>query len=149
MSIRILVVDDHASVRRGIKTILEAQPGWEVVDEATDGTEAVNKAEHLGPDLVVMDLSMPRMGGLEASRIIRGKLPETQVVVVTQHDSAQMMREAKAAGAIGYVVKSNVARDLVRAVMSANESVEFGWPSNLTSSDSSAQSVAKSQSSSE
>ncbi len=116
MTVRILVVDDHAVVRHGIKTLLGSYPGWEVIGEAVDGIEAVEKANQLKPDIVVLDVTMPRMDGLEACRRIRKSVPETEVLIVTQHDSPQMMREAVSAGAQGYVVKSNVARDLLAAI---------------------------------
>lgn len=128
MAIRILVADDHPVVRRGLKTLLGRHPDWEVVDEAIDGLEAVDKVNRLDPDLVVMDLSMPRMGGLEACRLIRKNAPQCEILIVTQHDSPQMMREAAAAGARGYVVKSNIARDLVGAVEATSQHRPFGWP---------------------
>jgi DNA-binding NarL/FixJ family response regulator len=126
MVIRILVADDHPVVRRGLKNLLGAQPGLEVIDEAADGVEAVQKSGQLKPDLVVLDLSMPRMGGLEACRLIRQAAPESEVLIVTQHDSQQMMREAGAAGARGYVVKSNIGRDLLKAVVATSEHKPFG-----------------------
>lgn len=116
MTIRILVVDDHPLVRRGLKNLIGGHPGWEVIDEAEDGSEAVDKAGKLNPDIVMLDLSMPKMGGLEACRLIRKTSPESAILVITQHDSPQMMREAQNAGARGYIVKSNIARDLVKAV---------------------------------
>jgi DNA-binding NarL/FixJ family response regulator len=97
---------------------LEGRSGWEVVGEASDGVEALEKVESLQPDVVVLDVTMPRMNGLEACRLIQQK-PKTnglEVLFVTQHDSPQMMREALDAGARGYVVKSNAARDLLEAV---------------------------------
>jgi len=112
-----------------MKNLLGSHPGWEVVGEAADGIEAVDKAELLSPDIVVLDLSMPRMSGLEACRLIRRHTPKSEVLIVTQHDSSQMMREAGAAGARGYVIKSNIARDLVKAVKATSEHLPFGWES--------------------
>ena len=125
MAIRILVVDDHAVVRNGLRTLLKRRPEWEIVDEAEDGVEAVEKADRLKPDVIVLDVSMPRMNGLEACRLIRKNVPESEVLIVTQHDSPQMMREALGAGARGYVVKSNVARDLLAAVEAVSEHRAF------------------------
>ena len=130
MAIRILVVDDHPVVRRGLKNLLGERPGWEVIDEAVDGLEAVDKAGRLAPDVVVLDLSMPRMGGLEACRLIRKNTPQCEILIVTQHDSIQMMREADAAGARGYVVKSNIARDLIKAVEATSQHKAFGLEHN-------------------
>ncbi|HTA23284.1 MAG TPA: response regulator transcription factor [Terriglobales bacterium] len=125
MTVRILVVDDHPVVRHGLKTLLDGHPEWEVIDEAEDGIEAVDKANSLKPDVIILDVSMPRMDGLEACRQIRKNLPESEVLIVTQHDSAQMMHEARSAGARGYVVKSNVARDLSAAVEAVSQHKPF------------------------
>ncbi len=125
MTIRILVVDDHPVVRHGLKALLGAQPGWDIVDEAADGMEAVEKAVRLTPDVVVLDVSMPGMNGLEACRVIRGSVPGCEILFVTQHDSPQMMREALDAGARGYVVKSNAARDLLAAVEAVSQHRSF------------------------
>ena len=116
MTIRILLVDDHPIVRQGLKTLLEGHSGWEVIGEAADGAEAVEKAKDLSPDVMVLDVTMPRMNGLEACRLLRQECPGLEILFVTQHDSPQMMREALEAGARGYVVKSNAARDLLAAV---------------------------------
>jgi DNA-binding NarL/FixJ family response regulator len=121
MTIRILVVDDHPIVRQGLKTLLEGHAGWEVIGEASDGAEALEKAKDLSPDVMVLDVTMPRMNGLEACRLLRRQSPALEILFVTQHDSPQMMREALEAGARGYVVKSNAARDLLAAVEAVSQ----------------------------
>jgi DNA-binding NarL/FixJ family response regulator len=121
MTTRILLVDDHPIVREGLRTVLQRQPGCEVVGEASDGVEALEKAENLKPDVIVLDVTMPKMNGLEVCRIVKKSRPELEVLFVTQHDSPQMMREALGAGAKGYVVKSNAARDLLEAIQTVGE----------------------------
>jgi DNA-binding NarL/FixJ family response regulator len=125
MVVRVLLVDDHPVVRQGLRTLLSGRPELQVVDEASDGLEAVEKVAELQPDVVVLDVTMPRMNGIEACRVIKQKNPQLEVLFVTQHDSPQMMREALAAGARGYVVKSNLARDLVEAVEAVSQHREF------------------------
>jgi DNA-binding NarL/FixJ family response regulator len=121
MSVRILVVDDHPIVRHGLRTLLGGRPEWEIIDEAEDGIEAVEKADRLKPDVVVLDVSMPRMDGLEACRRIRKSVPKSEVLMVTQHDSPQMMHEALSAGARGYIVKADAARDLLAALEAVSQ----------------------------
>ncbi len=123
MTVRILLVDDHPIVRQGLRTLLEGRTGWEVVGEASDGVEALEKVEALRPDVVVLDVTMPRMNGLEACRLMQRKpnADGVEILFVTQHDSPQMMREALDAGARGYVVKSNAARDLLEAVEAVSQ----------------------------
>jgi DNA-binding NarL/FixJ family response regulator len=125
MPVRILVVDDHPIVRHGLRTLLGGRPEWEIIDEAEDGIEAVEKADRLKPDVVVLDVSMPRMDGLEACRRIRKSVPNSEVLIVTQHDSPQMMREALGAGARGYIVKSDAARDLLTALEAVSQHRPF------------------------
>jgi DNA-binding NarL/FixJ family response regulator len=121
MSVRILVVDDHPIVRHGLRTLLGGRPEWEIIDEAEDGIEAVEKTDRLKPDVVVLDVSMPRMDGLEACRRIRTSVPKSEVLIVTQDDSPQMIREALSAGARGYIVKSDAARDLLAALEAVSQ----------------------------
>ena len=125
MPVRILVVDDHPIVRHGLRTLLGGRPEWEIIDEAEDGVEAVEKADRLKPDVVVLDVSMPRMDGLEACRRIRKSVPKSEVLIVTQHDSPQMMREALGVGARGYIVKSDAARDLLAALEAVSQHRSF------------------------
>ncbi len=125
MPVRILLVDDHSVVRQGLRTLLEGHAEWEVVGEASDGIEALEKVDALQPDVVVLDVTMPRMNGIEACRIIAQNAPSREVLFVTQHDAPQMMSAALEAGARGYVVKSNLARDLVEAVEAVSQHREF------------------------
>jgi DNA-binding NarL/FixJ family response regulator len=125
MPVRILVVDDHPIVRHGLRTLLGGRPEWEIIDEAEDGIEAMEKADRLKPDVVVLDVSMPRMDGLEACRRIRKSVPKSEVLIVTQYDSPQMMREALSAGARGYIVKSDAARDLLAALEAVSQHRPF------------------------
>ncbi len=116
---RVLVVDDHEVVRRGVISLLMAQPGVEVCGEAVNGQEAIEKAAALGPDIVIMDVSMPVLNGLEATRIIRGILPSSEILVLSQHDAPEMARLAFKAGARGFVVKSSIGKNLVEALQKA------------------------------
>ena len=114
--LRILIADDHAVVRFGLKTILSNQEGWQVVGEAKSGAEALALALQLQPDVVLLDINMPGMSGLDALKAIRERLPATRAVVLTLHYSAELVREIKRFGGKGYVTKSECDRDLVEAV---------------------------------
>ena len=114
--LRILIADDHEIVRRGVRTILSSHRGWEVCAEAATGREAVAKAEQHKPDIVVMDISMPELNGLEAARKIRKMLPNTEVVILSFHFSDQLVRDIVDAGAHAYILKSDADRDLVAAI---------------------------------
>jgi PAS domain S-box-containing protein len=122
---RILVVDDHELVRKGICSILASDPALTVCAEAVDGRDAVQKAKAERPDIVVMDISMPNMNGLDAARVIKGILPETEIVIVSQHDSAEMVRQAFKAGARGYVMKSAISSDLQSAIANVSRDKSF------------------------
>jgi DNA-binding NarL/FixJ family response regulator len=113
---RILVADDHDIVRRGLKHLLTSRAGWEVCAEAKTGREAVTLAEQMKPEVVVMDISMPDLNGLEAARRIRKQLPKTEIVILTLHFSDQLVRDIVEAGARAYIMKGDAERDLVTAV---------------------------------
>ena len=118
MTLRILVVDDYEVVRRGIRTLLEAEPGWEVCGEADTGPAAVEAAARLKPDLVVLDMSLPELHGLEVTRRILRHRPDTEILVLTMHASEELIRQVLRAGAHGYVLKSDAGNQLVAAVRS-------------------------------
>ena len=122
---RIMIVDDHAVVRRGVRALLESHPGWEVSGEATTGREAVDLARQLQPDIVVMDLSLPELNGLDATRQILKESPRTEVVVLTMHHSEELARNALQAGARGYVLKSDADQNLIAAVESLRQHKPF------------------------
>src|SRR5271157_273437 len=113
---RILLADDHAVVLKGLRALLGSQLGWQVCGEAKNGREAIEKVGQLKPDVVIMDLNMPELNGLEATRHIRKELPQTEVLILTLHESEQMMRQALDAGARGYVLKSDAGGELLAAV---------------------------------
>jgi DNA-binding NarL/FixJ family response regulator len=115
-AMQILVADDHDLVRRGLKQLLNSRAGWEVCAEASNGREAVALSEQLKPKVVVMDISMPELNGLEAARKILKILPKTEIVILTLHFSDQLVREILASGVRGYIMKSDADRDLVAAV---------------------------------
>jgi PAS domain S-box-containing protein len=125
MTMRVLVVDDHEIVRRGVSSLIKGQPNYEVCGEAVDGQDAVEKARELNPNVIVMDVSMPRLNGLEATQLIRASLPDSEILILSQHDSSEMMRQAFKAGARGYVVKSSIARDLLAALDSVSHHKPF------------------------
>jgi DNA-binding NarL/FixJ family response regulator len=116
MALRIIVADDHDIIRRGLKQLLTAHSGWEVVGEAKTGREAVALTEQIKPDVVVMDLSMPDLNGLEAARRIRKALPRTEILILTLHFSDQLVRDIVEAGVRAYIMKSDADKDLVSAV---------------------------------
>ncbi len=127
-STTILLADDHEIVRKGLRTILEIRKDFEIVGEATNGREAVKMVEQLRPDVVVMDISMPELNGLEAVRQIAKYVPRTEVLVLTMHESEDLIREMLEAGARGYVLKSDTARQLLPAIDALRQHKPFFTP---------------------
>lgn len=119
--IRVLIADDHALVRAGLRALLETQAGFTVVGEADDGVAVVDRCRQLLPDVVVMDLTMPGRGGIAATEDIRRHFPTVRVLVLTMHDDEAYIRQALLAGAAGYVLKKSVASDLVKAIRAVYE----------------------------
>src|SRR5271157_1203048 len=124
-TLKILIADDHDVVRKGLRMLIEEHPGWEICGEARSGREAVEKAIQLKPEVTVIDISMPDLNGLEATRQIRKACPKTEVLVITHHDSDEMAAEVLDAGARGYVLKSDSDKDLVHAVETLSQHKPF------------------------
>src|SRR4030067_1798870 len=127
--IKVLVVDDHAIMRDGIRALLGLHDDIEVVGEASEGKEAVEKAQELVPDVVIMDIAMPGMGGLEATRRIKKKNPKIKVLVLTQHDNKEYILSVIKAGASGYVPKRALGSELVSAIHAVQQGDSFLYPS--------------------
>jgi DNA-binding NarL/FixJ family response regulator len=129
--LRVLIADDHHLIRRGVRDLLTTRDGWQVVGEACNGTDAVQKAVSLRPDVAILDFSMPELNGPGAAAQIAKQAPETGVVVLTMHDSEQVMREVLQAGARGLVLKSDADRDLIEAVDAVAKKRHF-FPTRLS-----------------
>lgn len=127
-SLRILLVDDHEIVRKGLRAIVERRTGWEVCGEAGDGQEALRRANELHPDLVIMDVMMPKLNGVESTRRIMAELPHTKIVMLSMHNSEELMKEALEAGARGYMVKGDVVNELAPAVQAVMKGRNFISP---------------------
>ena len=128
LTTRILLADDHTVVRRGLRLVLEAEPDLEVVAEAADGAEAVQRVASGDVDLAVLDVAMPRMTGLQATREIRRRSPDVRVLILSMHDNEQYLYEALRAGASGYVLKTVADRDLVEACRATVRGDPFLYP---------------------
>jgi DNA-binding NarL/FixJ family response regulator len=124
-SLRLLVADDHEIVRKGLRSLLEAQPGWQVTAEASDGREAVEKARELKPDITVLDIGMPSLNGLEATRQMLKDDSRAKILILTMHESDPLIRDVLDAGARGYVLKTDASRDLVTAVNAVRSNKTF------------------------
>jgi DNA-binding NarL/FixJ family response regulator len=129
---KILLADDHGLVRRGLRLILDAQPDLEVAAEASDGVEAVRRAGDSEIELAILDISMPRLTGLQAARELNRRRPELRVLILSMHENEQYLREALRAGASGYVVKKVADRDLVEACRAAMRGERFLYPGDVT-----------------
>jgi DNA-binding NarL/FixJ family response regulator len=132
LTTRILLVDDHALVRRGLRLILDSEPDLEVIAEAGDGAEAVKLAVSTDVDLAILDISMPRMTGLQAARELQQRRPDLRVLILSMHESEQYLYEALRVGASGYVVKRAADRDLVEACRATVRGEPFLYPGAVT-----------------
>ena len=136
-AIRVMVADDHEAARRGLRSVLAGDPELEVMCEAASGEEAVQKAQELRPDIILLDISLPGRSGIQAAATIRAVSPESRIIFVSQHDSAQIAKEALGVGGYGYVVKSDAGHDLLAAIKAARDGRTFvsrtlvarGWKS--------------------
>jgi len=126
--VRIVIADDHSIVRRGLRTLLESQPNWEVCAEAADGRDALEKVTQLKPDVAIIDIGMPQLNGLDATRQIVKACPQTEVLILTMHQSDEVVREVLHAGARGYVLKSDADQSLVAAVETLRQHKPFLTP---------------------
>lgn len=127
-ALRILVADDHEVARQGIRALLESHAGWEVCAEARDGREAVEGAGKFKPDVLLLDIGMPNLNGLDAARQILATNPDARILILTIHDSEQVVREVLAAGAKGFLLKSDAGRDLMAAVEALQHRRTFFTP---------------------
>jgi DNA-binding NarL/FixJ family response regulator len=126
--LRLFLADDHEIVRFGLRNLLESQFGWSVVGEAGDGKEAVEKVVQLGPDIALLDISMPLMNGLDAAREIVGRGCRTKILILSVHDSQDVIQQVLDSGARGYVLKSDAMRDLIAAVDAVRSNKTFFTP---------------------
>jgi len=135
--VRILVVDDFLPYRQFVSSILQERPGWQVTGEASDGLEAVQRAEELQPDLILLDIGLPKLNGIEAAGRIRNLAPQSKILFVSQESSADVVEEALRLGARGYILKAYAQRDLlaaVEAVLEGKRFVSSGLDGNWASS---------------
>jgi DNA-binding NarL/FixJ family response regulator len=127
-AVSLLVADDHEVVRRGIRALIQEQPGWRVAAEAHDGRDAVAKAAEIQPDVAILDITMPSLNGIDAAMQIAKLSPRTKILILTVHESDQLIRKALDAGASGYIFKTDAAFDLITAVKSLLSAKAFFTP---------------------
>src|SRR6266446_749117 len=134
--VSILLADDHDVMRRGLRHLVEEQPGWKVCAEATTGRHAVELAKQHKPDVAVLDITMPELNGLEATRQIRKALPNTEVLIFTMHETEELTRDVLGAGARAYLLKSDASRQIVAAIEALSEHKPyFTWKVSKTMLD--------------
>ena len=127
-AVSVLIADDHEVVRRGIRALIQEQPGWQVVAEVTNGRDAVAKANEFQPDVAILDISMPSLNGLDATKQIAKVSPSTKVIILTVHDSDQLIPKVLDAGARGYILKADAGRDLITAAKALLSNKAFFTP---------------------
>lgn len=127
-AIRVLVADDHTIIRSGLRLLLERQPGFEVVGEAADGRQAVQLAESAHPDVVMLDIAMPNLNGIEAARQIAEKLPKTKVIILSMHSDEGYVLKALKAGAHGYLLKDSAESDIINAIRAVSQGKAYFSP---------------------
>jgi len=127
-AVSVLIADDHEIVRRGIRALLQEQPGWQVVAEVTNGRDAVVKANEFQPDVAILDITMPSLNGLDATKQIAKVSPSTKVIILTVHDSDQLIPKVLDAGARGYILKADAGRDLITAAKALLSNKAFFTP---------------------
>ena len=120
-SVRILIADDYEHIRHAVRALLASHEEWDVCGEAVDGQDAIQKAKELKPDVVVLDISMPHLNGLEAARVIHREVPQSEILILSQYAASEMLPVALEAGARGYVTKADAIRDLLAAVEAVSQ----------------------------
>jgi DNA-binding NarL/FixJ family response regulator len=122
---RVLLVDDHEIARKGIRSVLTTNANLVIVSEAVDGEEAVKRSEEFHPDVILLDITLPGISGIQAARQIRVVSPESKIIFLSQHDSIQIAKDALSVGGQGYVVKSDAGRDLLKAIQAVLEGKSY------------------------